>query len=112
MITIMLDIWGTGLLIFFAIVGMAECCRAFVWFLLRPEKQNTVTVRLYFKGHREDAEYILRRAVARVHWMRSAEEILCVDGGMDAETRKICEIVARKYPFVHICEENACTARQ
>lgn len=104
----MLEIIGTVLLLFFAVLGIAECCRILTGFLLRPEGKGKVTMRLQFCGHNEEAEYILRSAIARMRWMNGSEEkeILCIDNGMDPETRKICEILAQRYPIVHICEEN------
>ena len=54
--------------------------------------------------HREEAETILRSAVLRLRWLGVGEpgEILCVDCGMDEETRRICEAVCRESPFVQI----------
>lgn len=94
------------LIVFFLIVGLVDCCRVMVHWLLRPTGSGRVTMLLNFEGHNEEAEYILRSAAERICWMGGKEEkkILCVDRGMDQETREICERLAREYPFIYICE--------
>ena len=105
----MLEIIGTILLLLFAVLGMAETGRILTAFLLRPKKKGKVSVEVRFCGHNEEAEYILRSAIARMRWMggREEKEILCIDEGMDPETRKVCEILARRYPIVHIGRKEA-----
>ena len=105
----MLEIIGTVLLLFFTVLGIAESGRVLTGFLLRPKKKGKITLEVRFCGHYEEAEYILRSAIARMRWMGGSEEkeILCIDEGMDPETRKVCEILARRYPIVHICRKEA-----
>ena len=47
----------------------------------------------------------LRAAVQRLKWMGGREEkqVLCLDCGMDGETRRICEAMAREYDIIELC---------
>lgn len=55
-------------------------------------------------GHDEEAEFVLRSAAQRAKWMGGKDEkrVLCVDCGMDEETRHICETICREYRFMEI----------
>ena len=50
-------------------------------------------------GHNEEAEYLLRSAAARVKWADNGRErrVICLDCGMDLETRMICEKLVHSF---------------
>ena len=56
-------------------------------------------------GHSEDAEYVLRNTVSRVSWVSGSEtkRIICLDVGMDEETRQICDIFSKEYDYIDTC---------
>lgn len=53
------------------------------------------------EGHREDIEFILREAINKSKWKNENNEIVCLDHGMDEETKKICKLICKDYNFVH-----------
>lgn len=73
-------------------LGMLALLDGVTGWLLSPEREDTLLVLVPVRGHREDAELLLRSAVHRVQRMGGRDEkiLLCVDCGMDEETRCIC----------------------
>ena len=104
----MLQIMGTAILILLVLLGITELCRILVRFFLQVDQEQEMCLTLRFYGHREDAEYRLRSAAAQLRWTNGRKncEIRCIDCCMDMETRKVCEILARKYPVIHILHED------
>lgn len=100
-----MDLLGKGLLVFFLIMGLVETCRLLLLWLLRPEKMEEAALVVPLTGHVEDAEYLLRSAAQSFQWDRTRcpKRLLCVDGGMDQETREICLHLQRELPFLEIC---------
>lgn len=100
-----MDLLGKGLLVFFLIMGLVETCRLLLLWLLRPEKMEEAALVVPLTGHVEDAEYILRSAAQSFQWDRTRcpKRLLCVDGGMDPETKEICLHLQRELPFLEIC---------
>ena len=92
------------LFVLFALVGIAELFRMFLFWLLKTKNQGELYLVLSVKGHDEEVEISLRSALERVKWMRGSEvRLLCVDCGMDEETRRICDIMAEEYPEILFC---------
>ena len=61
---------------------------------------------LPFDGRVEDAEYQLRHfsfLYRKVAGNGGDGRMICLDKGMDAETRTICELVCRDVPFMDLC---------
>lgn len=100
-----MDLLGKGLLVFFLIMGLVETCRLLLLWLLRPEKMEEAALVVPLTGHVEDAEYLLRSAAQSFQWDRTRcpKRLLCVDGGMDQETKEICLHLQRELPFLEIC---------
>ena len=96
------------LLSLFFTAGIVSCLRGAVWLLMRPLKDSETVIRVYMNGKSEDVEFTLRAAVNRIRWLcgnAPGGKILCIDRGMDAESRRICEILSEKYPVIRIVEE-------
>lgn len=90
--------------VLFALVGIAELFRLFSFWLLKTKNPERFRLVLSFRGHDEEAEIALRGAVERIRWMGCGEaDVICVDCGMDEETRQICEMLAEEYPQIKIC---------
>lgn len=103
----MLDIFSKAVIGFLAILGLADLCRLLVfWLFQSPERQKRTMV-MAIKGHDEAAEYKIRSAAEQIHWRTQgdAREVLCVDCGMDAQTREICEKLTEAYPAVRLCNQ-------
>ncbi|MBQ9082871.1 MAG: hypothetical protein IJY28_05160 [Clostridia bacterium] len=73
------------------IAGMTWILQLVCDWLLSPEEDTPMIMLVPIQGHCEDAEMVLRSAVHRIRQMGDGTHILlCVDCGMDAETRVIC----------------------
>lgn len=55
-------------------------------------------------GKCENAEYILRSAAAKVKWISRGRNdcVICLDCGMDDETKRICQKICRDYGFAKL----------
>lgn len=80
------------LLMVLCMVGMVSLLQSFCEWLLSPGKENRMIVLVPLRGHCEETEFLLRNAVARVRRMGGKDDkvLLCVDCGMDEETRDLC----------------------
>ncbi len=92
------------ILAFFAVVGICESCRSIVRFFTKSDNDREILLIEPIYQKQEDAEYILRSAAQRVKWMgkNGPDRVICIDCNMDSETRKMCEIVQRDYPFIEL----------
>ena len=88
-----MDLIGKVLLVFFLVMGLIETCRLLLMWLLRPEKIADSILVIPMCGHVEDAEYLLRGAAESIRWEKHKRprRFICVDGGMDRETKEICK---------------------
>lgn len=94
-----------GVLIsFFAIVGLAEVGRGVIKYLLTPKLERAAFI-VTCKGHDEQIEYYLRSLANQADEYRflSQPHIVVIDAGMDDETRRICENLARDIDGIAIC---------
>lgn len=90
----------------FAVAGMAELFRALLFRLLKTRNPGKLYLVISFQGHDEEAELSLRSAAERLKWAGGADALLvCVDRGMDEETRKLCELVCGENPEILLCSE-------
>lgn len=55
-------------------------------------------------GHNEQAEFILMNTIINLRFFKSYKDtiIVCLDLGMDKETRQICNIISSKYNYVYV----------
>lgn len=91
------------LLVFFLVMGLVETCRLLLFWLLRPEKAAPTVQVVPLSGHVENAEYLLRGIAEKMRWEKPDCRLVCVDGGMDWETREICLHLQREIPFLEFC---------
>lgn len=101
----MLDLVCRVLVAFLAIVGLTEVCRFLILWLLQPRKAGRMVVLLAVQGHDEEMEYRLKSVAEKMKWMNGTEnkEIVCVDCGMDEETKTICEKICERNSFIYFC---------
>ena len=78
-------------LVVFAVIGICAFVRELTFFLFRNRKC-------------ENAEYILRSAAAKVKWISRGRNdcVICLDCGMDDETKRICQKICRDYGFAKL----------
>lgn len=90
--------------VLFAVLGMVEAFRLFVFWLLKTEKPGKLYLVVPMGGHDEEAELVLRSACERVRWLPGGgAELLLVDCGMDEETRRICDMTCADLPELQFC---------
>lgn len=97
---------GEVVLVLFAIAGLIAVCYKIADVLLEPDYHAEVTLILPFRGRVEDIEYQLRHFAARYRKLVRQEDtgwLICLDNGMDAETRIICENVCGEFSFMNLC---------
>ncbi|MDR1467609.1 MAG: hypothetical protein LBI55_04280 [Oscillospiraceae bacterium] len=92
----------------FAIIGLVEVFRILILMVFRTKDDSSLIILVPISGHNEEAEFLLRSAVAKLKWLGSVgkQRIICIDNGMDSETRRVCEIIEQKYEFIEICFSN------
>ena len=85
-----------------AVVGLIEIFRAISLFFL--DRKNSSITLIPVCGHVEDIEMVLRNAMSSAQWMgiRGAQRIICLDLGVDEETRDICEVFRDEYELVEL----------
>ncbi|MDR0404580.1 MAG: hypothetical protein LBH37_02105 [Oscillospiraceae bacterium] len=104
----MLGIFCSVFIVILAIIGLIEIFRILVLIAFRAKDESSLIILVPISGHNEKAEFLLRSAVAKLKWLGTIgkQRIICVDNGMDQQTRKICEIIKQEYEFVEICFSN------
>lgn len=97
---------GEVVLVLFAIAGLVAVCYKIADVLLRPDYHVEVMMVLPFHGRVEDIEYQLRHFAAQYRKVVKREDagwLICLDNGMDPETRIICENVCGEFSFMNLC---------
>lgn len=109
----MLDIISKIFIVLFVIIGLTEFCRVLIMWLYKPRHAKKLTMIVTMGGHEEDAEFIMKSAVEKLRWMGGPEQkqLICLDIGMDDETKEVCQMICSRYPFVEICNVDQLTAQ-
>jgi hypothetical protein len=91
-------------LIFFALIGLFQVCRGIVQALSKSKDDKEIILIEPICKNQENAEYLLRNAAWKVMWMGrfAPDKVICLDCNMDNETKKVCKLVCRDYPFMDI----------
>jgi hypothetical protein len=101
------------ILSFFAVIGFFCLLRAAVRIFSRPVEEREIILIEPIGENQKNAEFVLRSAAGRVMWMGrfAPDRVICLDCGMDNETRKLCTLVTHDYPFMEICTKNEIQSR-
>lgn len=100
----MLEILFKIVFVLFAVLGMVEAFRLFLFWLLKTKNPGKLCLVVSISGHDEDAELVLRSACERIRWLPDGKtELIVVDCGMDEETRRICEMACLDLPEIRLC---------
>lgn len=86
------------------IIGLVDIFRIVILWFLRAHEEGEIMIVVPISGHNEEAELLLRSAAAKVKFMDGIKpsEVICLDCGMDEETRNICEKIVKGYSFMRI----------
>ncbi len=84
-------------------IGAAEVFRLILLRVLKTDRPGKLLLTLSFSGHDEQAELRLRSALERAAWTSGKRQVVCIDRGMDEETRQLCEMVCADNPGVILC---------
>mgnify|MGYP000327958776 CR=1 FL=1 len=97
-----------AVVVFLTIVGLVEIVRMIILALLKINCDNDTWQVIPLSGHNEKAEMLLRSAATKVEWSfgMKRHKVICLDVGMDDETRLICEIICSEYNFMKICTQD------
>ncbi len=101
----MSEIIFQAVLLILSAIGITEIIRLVVIKLVHPKANEQYSyIVLPLSKHCDDVENRIRAAAARVRWDDSggAEKVICLDCGMDEETRRICEKTACDYDIVTV----------
>lgn len=100
----MLEIIAKIIFVLLAIVGIADIFRTFIFWLLRTDNHGKLYLVISIHGHDEGAEIILSNGIERLKWINGEDKkLICLDKGMDEETRKVCGIISAQNSGVEIC---------
>ena len=104
MITSIFTIIGLILIV----IGLVEVIKMITIFFLRTKGEDNTMIIVPISGHNEEAEFLLRSAAAKVRWIDGFKDkrVICMDCGMDDETRDICKRVVESYNFMEFKTEN------
>lgn len=99
-----MNVFSAVLLVVFAVIGVIAFVREVTFYLFRYKSDNSVMFVAPISGKCEDAELILRSAVAKIKWVSRGkyDYVICLDCDMDEETKKICESICYEYGFTKL----------
>ena len=88
-----------------SIVGLVEIFRIIsMSFLTKKEFSENALLLIPIYGHNAKIEMILRNAITNAKWLNGANyrQIICLNLGMNDETRRICEVFSEEFDFIEI----------
>ena len=90
-----------------AVIGLADLIRSFSAWVLSGCRRQFVLAVIPCRGHEDDIEYIVKSTYHRLKEQYRCRgcRIILADGGLDAQTRKICEQLCRSLDCVSLWEE-------
>lgn len=86
-----------------AVIGAAEVFRLILLRVLRTERPGRMLLTLSFSGHDEQAELRLRNAIERAAWTSGGAQVVCIDRGVDEETRRLLEMMCTENSNAILC---------
>ena len=99
-----MNVLSAVLLVVWAVIGIAAVIRELALKLFCRKDDGIIMFVTPMSGRCENAELLLRNAAARVRWMSRGRHdgVICLDCGMDGETRKVCESICKEYGFADL----------
>lgn len=101
----MLEVIFSLVILFLSTVGLIEIFRIIFVSLNKSELNKNIITLLPIYGHVEDIEMLLRSAkYDEINFdSKNNRHIMCLDLGMDDETRRICEIFSQENENIDLC---------
>ena len=98
----MLEVVLSVFVLCLAVVGLIEIFRAI--FMFSFKKKGTAITLIPVCGHVEDIEMVLRNAMSNAQWFgnKCGQRIICLDLGVDEETRDICELFNEEHELIEL----------
>lgn len=92
--------------IFLAVLGLVDLIRIIICKLFKNKGDKELIILVPIRGGKEDAEIMLRSAATKAQWVYSGsiEKVICLNCGVDEETKKICINICNDYPFMQYRE--------
>ncbi len=87
-----------------ALVGLSDITKTIVVKLFAIDKNDNFVVIVPVKGHNEQIEHILRNTYCKLKWnnLLYKKDIICLDLGIDKETKQICKNMSNQYPALKL----------
>ncbi len=95
-----------------AVIGLADIIRSVsAWILSGGRRQYILSV-IPCKGHEENMEYLIKSAYSHLKELYPCKScrILLVDYGIDAETKRSCELLCKELDCVLLCDNEEASA--
>lgn len=94
--------------IILVILGFVDLIRSLTFLFLKIRGCSANIIIIPVKGHNERVEFLLRSAASKIRWMSPIEKshLICLDCGMDDETKKICNLICDDYDFMDLYNIN------
>ncbi len=94
--------------VFLLIIGLVEVIRYAILKIMTVKDDSNELLVLPIYGHNEEAEFLLRSAATKLRWndLNNEKLIVCLDCGMDEETKHICNTISLEYDFMRVYNMN------
>lgn len=79
-----------------SIIGLVTIVKWIILKILKNSESEAIIV-IPLQGHHENIEYHIRCAVEQSRWYSNNSCIICLDKGMDSETKEICKKVCERF---------------
>ncbi|MDR3179222.1 MAG: hypothetical protein LBT82_04200 [Oscillospiraceae bacterium] len=101
----MFELVSSFIVALFATIGIIEVFSVVISLVFPTKIKTNIIITIPLCGHDEKVEFLLRDIITKLKWLNltGTSKIICIDKGMDSETRRICEFFKKKYEFVEIC---------
>ena len=93
-----------SVVILFAICGFIQVLKSVILRLYKSKGDRTILLIAPFGNNDFDAEYTLRSCIAKIRWTGKSgpQKVICLDAGMNENSKKICELMHKKYEYLEI----------
>ncbi len=91
-------------LTFFAIVGISYTVMSLIYHFLKIKDDNAILLVIPQIDKNFDAEFVLRSVVAKAKQNANCgiSQIVCISDNLNEYALKECNLLAKKYEFLHI----------
>ncbi len=89
---------------FLSLIGLIEIFKIISSEIFKFKKNKDEIIVIPALGHNEEIEFLLRYAIFKAKWFDDIanKKVVCLDLGMDSETRQICKIFSKEHDFLYL----------